>query len=105
MAGGEGIAGGDGIVGTVTVPPPSPGEVVGSSGERLDDGGGVVVVSSAEVAEVGGVVVVVSDPESSPLQPVTSTPVAIPVARASSAEFGITRRVVMSPVVTRRYRS
>lgn len=49
--------------------------------------------------------VVVSEPASSPPQPVASEPAATPAASANNAEFGITRRVVMSSGVARRHDS
>jgi hypothetical protein len=77
--------------------------LVGSSGDRLTDVGGVVPVCSDDVAEVGDVVlVVVFDPESPPPQPVASEPAATATASAKRAEFGSMPRAVMSPVVTRR---
>jgi hypothetical protein len=93
------MAGGDGMVGAITVVW-SPDGPAGSSGDRVTDVGDVVV-SSAEVAEEDGVVVVLSEPESLFPQ-ATSEPAAIPAASANSAEFDRTLRGVMSPVVTRR---
>jgi hypothetical protein len=81
--------------------PCSPEGLVGSSGDRLTDVGGMVVLSSEDVAEVEDVVVVVSDPESSPPQPVASEPAATPVANANRAEFERKLRALMPPVIPR----
>jgi hypothetical protein len=86
----------------MTVSPP-PGAGAGASGDGLTEGGGMVAVSSADDVEV--VVVVLSEPASSPLQPVASEPAATPAASANRAEFGITRRLVMSSGIARRHGS
>ena len=92
------MAGGDGIVGTITVVPPSPGAGDGTSGDTVTVVAGAGVVASVVVV----VVVVGSLLESFPPHPVASEPAATPAASANSAEFGRTLRMFMPPVVTRR---
>jgi hypothetical protein len=94
MAGGEGIAGGDGA-GTSTVPSPAPVVGVGNSGDGA--AGGATVVSTVDVWTdvVSDVVelVVVSLSALSPPHAVNSDATAIPEARANRADVDALREV------------